>query len=68
MLAPSAVRHDPNSVLLPHLIKKHGFKKLKAVCAVMRKPLHAIHAMLKNRTPCDNRRFYFYTPTETAAD
>jgi len=27
--------------------------------------LHAVHAMLKNRTPFDNQRFY--TPTETTA-
>jgi len=29
----------------------------------MRKLLHAIHAMLKNRTPFDSSRFY--TPSET---
>jgi len=51
---------------LPQPIEKRGLKKIQASCAVMHKPLHAIHAMLKNRTPCDSRRFY--TPTETAAD
>jgi len=48
-----AVRHDPNSrpTLLPQLIEKRGFKKLQAICAIMRKLLHAFYAMLENRTP-----------------
>ena len=49
---------------LPQLIKKRGLDQLQVVCAVMRKLLNAIHAMLENRTPCDSCRFY--TPTETA--
>ena len=32
----------------------------------MRKLLHAVHAMLKNRIPFNSRRFY--TPTETMTD
>lgn len=36
------------------------------VCAIMRKLLNAIQAMLENRTPFDSRRFY--TPTGTAAN
>jgi hypothetical protein len=36
----------------------NGKKPLQAVCAVMRKLLHAIHGMLKNNTPFDNTRFY----------
>jgi len=36
------------------------------VCAIIRKLLHTIQAMLENRTPFDSRRFY--TPTGTAAD
>ncbi len=63
--ALSAARHDPNvRAYYRHLIEDRGLKKLQAVCAVMRKLLHAIHAMLKNRTPFDSRRFY--TPTDTA--
>jgi transposase len=41
-----------------HLIEDQGLKKIQAVCAVMRKLLHAIHAMLKNKTYFDNTRFY----------
>jgi len=41
-----------------HLIEDQGLKKLQAVCAVMRKLLHAIHAMLKTQKPFDNTRFY----------
>lgn len=41
-----------------HLIEDRGLKKLQALCAVMRKLLHAIHAMLKNQTTFDNTRFY----------
>ena len=31
---------------------------LQAVCAVIRKLLHAIHGMLKYNQPFDNSRFY----------
>lgn len=41
-----------------HLIEDQGLKKMQAVCAVMRKLLHAIHAMLKTNTCFDNTRFY----------
>jgi transposase len=41
-----------------HLIVDQGLKKMQAVCAVMRKLLHAIHAMLKTDTCFDNTRFY----------
>ena len=52
MLALSAARHDPNvRAYHQHLIENRGLKKLQARCAVMRKLLHAIHAMLKNHTP-----------------
>jgi len=59
-------RHDPNvRAYYRHLIANRGLKKLQAVCAVMRKLLLAIHAMLKNRTPFDSSRFH--TLTETMA-
>jgi transposase len=41
-----------------HLIENQGLKKMQALCAVMRKLLHAIHAMLKNETCFDNTRFF----------
>ncbi|WP_141699219.1 IS110 family transposase, partial [Candidatus Thiosymbion oneisti] len=64
MPALSATRHDPNvRAYYQHLIETRDLKKIQAVCAVMRKLLHAIHAMLKNRTPFDSSRFF--TPTET---
>jgi len=31
------------------LIVDNGLKKMQAICAVMRKLLHAIHGMLKNQ-------------------
>ncbi len=66
MPALSAAQHDPTvRAYYHHLIENRGRKKLQALCAVMRKLLHAIHAMLKNRTPFDSSRFY--TPLETAA-
>jgi hypothetical protein len=40
-----------------HLVN-NGKKPLQAVCAVMRKLLHAIHGMLKHDQPFDNTRFY----------
>ena len=41
-----------------HLIEDRGLKKIQAICAVMRKLLHAIHGMLKTHQPFDGRRFY----------
>jgi hypothetical protein len=40
-----------------HLVD-NGKKPLQALCAVMRKLLHAIHGMLKHDKPFDNTRFY----------
>lgn len=40
-----------------HLIEDNGLKKIQALCAVMRKLLHAIYAMLKNRTDFDGSKF-----------
>jgi transposase len=58
MPALSAKTHDAHvSAFFQHLIA-NGKKPLQAVCAVMRKLLHAIHGMLKNDTPFDNTRFY----------
>ncbi|MGZ8908284.1 MAG: IS110 family RNA-guided transposase [Methylobacter sp.] len=54
----SAKAHDPHvSAYFQHLVD-NGKKPLQAVCAVMRKLLHAIHGMLKHDQPFDNTRFY----------
>ncbi|OEU64368.1 MAG: hypothetical protein BA870_04390 [Desulfuromonadales bacterium C00003094] len=59
MPALCASRRDPYvSAYYQHLIENQGLKKMQAVCAVMRKLLHAIHAMLKNETFYDNTRFF----------
>jgi transposase len=58
MPALSAKQHDPHvKAYFQHLVE-NGKKPLQAVCAVMRKLLHAIHGMLKDNTPFDNTRFY----------
>jgi transposase len=58
MPALSAKQHDPHvKAYFQHLVD-NGKKPLQAVCAVMRKLLHAIHGMLKHDKPFDNTRFY----------
>lgn len=59
MPALSATRHDKYvGAYYQHLIEDQGLKKIQAICAVMRKLLHAIHAMFKNETYFDNTRFF----------
>jgi transposase len=58
MPALSAKQHDPQvKAYFQHLVA-NGKKPLQAVCAIMRKLLHAIHGMLKHNEPFDNTRFY----------
>jgi transposase len=58
MPALSAKRHDPYvRAFFEHLLSK-GKTPMQAVCAVMRKLLHALHGMLTNNEPFDNTRFY----------
>lgn len=58
MPALSAKQHDPHvKAYFQHLVD-NGKKPLQAVCAVMRKLLHAIHGMLRDNKPFDNARFY----------
>lgn len=58
MPALSAKQHDIYvKAYFQHLVDK-GKKPLQAVCAVMRKLLHAIHGMLKYDKPFDSTRFY----------
>lgn len=46
-----AAHHDtPVQGYYQHLIAYRGLKKIQAVCAVMRKLLHSIHAMLRGMT------------------
>lgn len=49
-----------------HLIEHRGLKKLQALCAVMRKLLTALHAMLKNATPFEGSRV-FALPAESVS-
>jgi len=59
MPALSASRHEVNvSAYYQHLINNRGITKLQAICAVMRKLLHAIHGMLKSGKSFDGTRFY----------
>jgi transposase len=58
MPALSAKAHDPYvKGFFEHLLAA-GKTKMQAVCAVMRKLLHAMHGMLTHRQPFDNTRFY----------
>lgn len=58
MPALSAKQHDPYvRAYFQHRVD-NGKKPLQAVCAVMRKLLHAIHGMLTHDKPFDNSRFY----------
>lgn len=58
MPALSAKSHDPHvRGFFEHLIAL-GKTPLQAVCAVMRKLLHAIHGMLTHDQAFDNTRFY----------
>ena len=58
MPALSARTHDPHvRAYAEHLIK-NGKLPMQAICAVMRKLLHAIHGMFKDNQPFDNTRFY----------
>lgn len=58
MPALSASQHEPHvAAFKGHLVENRGLKKIQAVVAVMRKLLHAIHGMLRTRTPFDGSRF-----------
>ena len=58
MPALSASQHDPYVRAYSRHLVDNGKKPLQALCAVMRKLLHAIHGMLKHDQPFDNTRFY----------
>jgi transposase len=66
MPALSAKEHDPYiKAYFEHLID-NGKLPIQAVCAVMRKLLHAIHGMLKYNQPFDNTRFYAIPMSENS--
>ena len=58
MPALSAKTHDPNIKAYAEHLAARGKTPMQVVCAVMRKLLHAIHAMLATDTPFDGSRFY----------
>ena len=59
MPALSAARTEENvRAYYQYLIEQRHLKKIQAVCAVMRKLLHAIHGMLSTQTDFDGSRFY----------
>jgi transposase len=58
MPALSAKQHGPHIKAYFQDIVDNGKKPLQAVCAIIRKLLHAIHGILKNNEPFDNTRFY----------
>ena len=59
MPALVSTRFEPNiKGYYQHLIDDNGLKKVQAICAVMRKLLHAIHGMLRTNKEFDGARFY----------
>lgn len=61
MPALVATCHEPHiKGYYTHMIQDNGLKKIQAVCAVMRKLLHAIHGMLKAKKEFDGTRFYTF--------
>lgn len=59
MPALSAIRHSPHvNAFYRHLTDDLGKKKMQAICAVMRKLLHAVYGMLKSGRPFDGTKFY----------
>ena len=67
MPALVATCHEPHiKGYYEHMINDNGLKKIQAICAVMRKLLHAIHGMLKTGNSFDGDRFYTF-PTKTNA-
>ena len=45
-----------------HLINDNGLLKIQAVCAVMRKLLTGIHAMLRHQLPFDGCKLFALKP------
>ena len=59
MPALVASRSEPHvAAYYKHLQEKRGLLKIQALCAVMRKILHAIYGMLRSKRPFDGRMFF----------
>lgn len=59
MPALVASRSEPHvAAYYKHLQEKRGLQKIQAICAIMRKMLHAIYGMLHNKQPFDGRMFF----------
>ena len=59
MPALVASRCEPHIVAYyQHLQETRGLQKIQAICAIMRKMLHAIYGMFQNAMPSDGRKFF----------
>ena len=59
MPALSSKQHEPHiKAFFDHLVNDLGKKRIQAICAVMRKLLHAIHGMFKSGKAFDGELFY----------
>jgi len=58
MPALSASIHDKNVKAFREVLEGRGKTPLQAIVAVMRKLLHTIHGMLKNKEPYRSELFY----------
>jgi len=69
MPALVSTRFEPHiKAYYEHLQAKSGLRKMQALCAVMRKLLHAIYGMLKNKLPFDGQKFFNMPTAEYAAN
>jgi transposase len=63
MPALSAIRYIPQvKAFYLHLTDGLGKRKMQAICAVMRKLLHALYGILKNCQAFDSAKFYHASP------
>lgn len=59
MPALVASRCEPHvAAYYKHLQEKCGLQKIQAICAIMRKLLHAIYGILRSRQPFDGSKFF----------
>ena len=66
MPALVASNHEPHiRGYYTHMIEDNGLKPMQAICAIMRKLLHAIHGMFKTNKSFDGERFYTF-PVEVS--
>jgi transposase len=64
MPALTAVKHEHGFRDFYQALVKRAKKPLQAICAAMRKLLHAIHGMLRSRTPFDPSKLFPHPPTQ----